>query len=129
MFSALFALYLKMLVLYSPFFVLSCFIGLTPGYSVKERKKLAWKVALGTLIASVLLYLFGQTIFEIFLVVPGLKTFCVFPSRAQCFQCRRISFDFSRFASPSPIRRLYSASFACFQLVVDVTDRHHRCIH
>jgi multiple antibiotic resistance protein len=62
----LFSLYLKMLVLYSPFFVLSCFIGLTPGYSVKERKRLAWKVALGTLIASVLLYLFGQTIFEIF---------------------------------------------------------------
>lgn len=66
MLSLLFTLYLKMLVLYSPFFVLSCFIGLTPGYSVKERKKLAWKVALGTLIASVLLYLFGQTIFEIF---------------------------------------------------------------
>jgi multiple antibiotic resistance protein len=66
MLSLLFTVYLKMLVLYSPFFVLSCFIGLTPGYSVKERKKLAWKVALGTLIASVLLYLFGQTIFEIF---------------------------------------------------------------
>ena len=66
MLSVLFSLYLKMLVLYSPFFVLSCFLGLTPGYSVKERKKLAWKVALGTLIASVLLYLFGQTIFEIF---------------------------------------------------------------
>ncbi|WP_252274236.1 MarC family protein [Pseudomonas subflava] len=66
MLSVLFSLYLKMLVLYSPFFVLSCFIGLTPGYSVKERKKLAWKVALGTLIASVLLYLFGKAIFEIF---------------------------------------------------------------
>jgi multiple antibiotic resistance protein len=66
MLSVLFSLYLKMLVLYSPFFVLSCFIGLTPGYSVKERKKLAWKVALGTLVSSVLLYLFGQTIFEIF---------------------------------------------------------------
>lgn len=66
MLSALFTLYLKMLVLYSPFFVLSCFIGLTPGYSAKERKRLAWKVALGTLISSVLLYLFGQTIFEIF---------------------------------------------------------------
>ncbi|WP_371261927.1 MarC family protein [Pseudomonas sp. ML96] len=64
--SLLFTVYLKMLVLYSPFFVLSCFIGLTPGYSVKERKKLAWKVALGTLIASVLLYLFGKAIFEIF---------------------------------------------------------------
>ena len=66
MLSLLFTLYLKMLVLYSPFFVLSCFIGLTPGYSVKERKKLAWKVALGTLISSVLLYLFGKAIFEIF---------------------------------------------------------------
>lgn len=66
MLPALFSLYLKMLVLYSPFFVLSCFIGLTPGYSVKERKKLAWRIALGTLIASVLLYLFGQAIFEIF---------------------------------------------------------------
>ena len=66
MLPTLFSLYLKMLVLYSPFFVLSCFIGLTPGYSTKERKRLAWKVALGTLISSVLLYLFGQTIFEIF---------------------------------------------------------------
>ena len=66
MLSLLFTLYLKMLVLYSPFFVLSCFIGLTPGYSVKERKKLAWKVALGTLVSSVLLYLFGKAIFEIF---------------------------------------------------------------
>ena len=66
MLSVLFSLYLKLLVLYSPFFVLSCFLGLTPGYSVRERKKLAWKVALGTLVASVLLYLFGQTIFEIF---------------------------------------------------------------
>ena len=66
MLSLLFTIYLKMLVLYSPFFVLSCFIGLTPGYSTRERKRLAWKVALGTLIASVLLYLFGQTIFEIF---------------------------------------------------------------
>ena len=60
--SALFSLYLKLLVLYSPFFVLSCFIGLSRGYTVKERKRLAWKVALGVLIASVLLYLFGITI-------------------------------------------------------------------
>ena len=66
MLATLFSLYLKMLVLYSPFFVLSCFISLTRGYTVKERKRLAWKVAIGTLISSVLLYLFGQTIFEIF---------------------------------------------------------------
>ncbi len=66
MLSELFSLYLKMLVLYSPFFVLSCFISLTRGYTVRERKKLAWKVASGVVIASVLLYLFGQSIFTVF---------------------------------------------------------------
>lgn len=66
MLPTLFSLYLKMLVLYSPFFVLSCFISLTRGYTVKERKRLAWKVASGTLISSVLLYLFGQSIFDVF---------------------------------------------------------------
>ncbi|BAN50837.1 MarC family protein [Metapseudomonas resinovorans] len=66
MLESLSSLYLKMLVLYSPFFVLSCFITLTRGYTVKERKKLAWKVAFGTLVASALLYLFGQSIFNIF---------------------------------------------------------------
>ena len=66
MFAELSSLYLKMLVLYSPFFVLSCFISLTRGYTVKERKRLAWKVALGTLIASVSLYLFGEHIFVLF---------------------------------------------------------------
>ena len=66
MLESLSSLYLKMLVLYSPFFVLSCFIGLTRGHTVKERKKLAWKVALGTLVASALLYLFGQAIFNVF---------------------------------------------------------------
>ena len=66
MLHLLFSVYLKMLVLYSPFFVLSCFISLSRGYSLKERKKLAWRVALGTLIASVLLYLFGRVIFNVF---------------------------------------------------------------
>ncbi|WP_137887032.1 MarC family protein [Pseudomonas sp. 2FE] len=66
MLSELFSLYLKMLVLYGPFFVLSCFISLTRGYTVKERKKLAWKVAGGVVIASLLLYLFGQSIFTVF---------------------------------------------------------------
>ena len=64
--SALFSLYLKLLVLYSPFFVLSCFISLTRGYSNKERRRLAWKVALATLISSILLYLFGRVIFNVF---------------------------------------------------------------
>lgn len=62
----LFSVYLKMLVLYSPFFVLSCFISLTRGYSSKERKQLAWRVAVAVLIASVLLYLFGRVIFGVF---------------------------------------------------------------
>ena len=66
MLHELFSVYLKMLVLYSPFFVLSCFISLTRGYSSKERKHLAWKVAIGVLVSSVLLYLFGRVIFGIF---------------------------------------------------------------
>ncbi|MFK0086320.1 MarC family protein [Pseudomonas sp. NPDC090755] len=66
MLHELFSVYLKMLVLYSPFFVLSCFIGLTRGYSSKERKQLAWRVAIAALIASVLLYLFGRAIFGVF---------------------------------------------------------------
>ena len=66
MFAELSSLYLKMLVLYSPFFVLSCFISLTRGHSSKERKQLAWRVAIATLIASVLLYLFGRVIFGVF---------------------------------------------------------------
>ncbi|WNW13177.1 MarC family protein [Pseudomonas sp. DTU_2021_1001937_2_SI_NGA_ILE_001] len=60
------SVYLKMLVLYSPFFVLSCFISLSRGYSRKEQKRLAWKVALATLLSSVLLYLFGRVIFDVF---------------------------------------------------------------
>ncbi|QJQ22603.1 MarC family protein [Pseudomonas sp. SK] len=66
MLHELFSVYLKMLVLYSPFFVLSCFISLTRGHSSKERKQLAWKVAIAVLIASALLYLFGRAIFGIF---------------------------------------------------------------
>ena len=64
--AALFSLYLKLLVLYSPFFVLSCFIGMTRGYTLKERKKLAWRVASGVFVASMLLYLFGTHIFVLF---------------------------------------------------------------
>jgi multiple antibiotic resistance protein len=65
MLHELFSVYLKMLVLYSPFFVLSCFISLTR-HSSKERKQLAWRVAIAVLIASVLLYLFGRVIFGVF---------------------------------------------------------------
>lgn len=64
--AALFSLYLKLLVLYSPFFVLSCFIGMTRGYTQKERKKLAWRVASGVFVSSMLLYLFGTHIFVLF---------------------------------------------------------------
>jgi multiple antibiotic resistance protein len=66
MFSTTLSLYLNMLVLYGPFFVLSCFISLTRGYTPRERRRLAIKVALSVLFASVLLYLFGDMIFLIF---------------------------------------------------------------
>lgn len=66
MIAELFSIFLRMLVLYSPFFVLSCFITMTRGYTPKERKHLAWRVATGVLIASLLLYLFGRYIFDLF---------------------------------------------------------------
>lgn len=66
MLHVLFSVYLKMLVLYSPFFVLSCFISLSRGYLRKERRHLAWKIAFATLVSSVLLYLFGRVIFGVF---------------------------------------------------------------
>ena len=66
MIAELFSIYLRMLVLYSPFFVLSCFISMTRGYAPRERKHLAWRVATGVLIASLLLYLFGRYIFDLF---------------------------------------------------------------
>ncbi|MEB5015708.1 MarC family protein [Pseudomonas aeruginosa] len=62
----LFSVYLKMLVLYSPFFVLSCFISLSRGFGPRDRKRMAWRVALAALIASVALYLFGRYIFILF---------------------------------------------------------------
>lgn len=66
MISELFSTYLRMLVLYSPFFVLSVFITLTRGYAPRERKQLAWRVAAGVVVASLLLYLFGRYIFDLF---------------------------------------------------------------
>lgn len=62
----LFSVYLKMLVLYSPFFVLSCFISLSRGFGPRDRKRMAWRVALAALIASVALYLFYRHIFILF---------------------------------------------------------------
>lgn len=62
----LFSVYLKMLVLYSPFFVLSCFISLSRGHSPRDRKHMAWRVGAAALIASLLLFLFGRTIFTLF---------------------------------------------------------------
>ena len=47
-------------------FGITSFNSLTRGYSNKERRRLAWKVALATLISSVLLYLFGRAIFSVF---------------------------------------------------------------
>ena len=38
--SKLFSLYLKMLILYNPFFVLSYFIDLNHSYTLKKRKHL-----------------------------------------------------------------------------------------
>ncbi|WP_447532023.1 MarC family protein, partial [Pseudomonas aeruginosa] len=60
------SVYMKLPVLYSPFFVLACFISLSRGFGPRDRTRMAWRVALAALIASVARYLFGRDIFIVF---------------------------------------------------------------
>jgi multiple antibiotic resistance protein len=60
------SIYLKMMVLYTPFFGLSCFLALTRKHPLAERRRMAGQVALAVLVSSVTLFLFGRFIFILF---------------------------------------------------------------
>jgi multiple antibiotic resistance protein len=62
----LISIYLKMTVLYTPFFGLSCFLALTRKHTMAERRRMAWQVALAVLVSSAALFLFGRFIFTLF---------------------------------------------------------------
>jgi multiple antibiotic resistance protein len=64
--NALLSIYLKMMVLYTPFFGLSCYLALTRDRGLAERRRMAWQVALAVLVSSVVLFLFGRIIFTFF---------------------------------------------------------------
>ncbi|MDR1010931.1 MAG: MarC family protein [Opitutaceae bacterium] len=62
----LISIYLKMMVLYTPFFGLSCFLAMSREHTQAERRHMAWRVALAVLVSSVALFLFGRFIFMLF---------------------------------------------------------------
>lgn len=71
----LFSVYLKMLVFYSFFFVLFCFISFSCGFGLCDCKCMVWWVVLVVLIVSVVLYLFGCYIFIFFGII--VDVFCI----------------------------------------------------
>lgn len=60
------ALTLKFFFLFTPFFALSMFLAMTSERSSAERRRLAHRVALATVVIAGLLLFFGQAIFAVF---------------------------------------------------------------
>ncbi|WP_319762918.1 MarC family protein [Maridesulfovibrio sp.] len=58
--------YLKLFFVLTPFFAISAFLSLTQDMAPIERKKTAVKVTVAVIISSVILYLYGRYIFELF---------------------------------------------------------------
>ena len=59
-------LYLKLLLILTPFFVLSVFLSLTHGYSRQQRQQIALKVTTAVIVISFVLFFFGRYLFDIF---------------------------------------------------------------
>ncbi|SMF27209.1 MarC family protein [Desulfovibrio gilichinskyi] len=66
MVALFFQTYLKLFFILTPFFAISAFLSLTQEMSPTERKRTAVKVTLAVIISSLILYLFGRYIFELF---------------------------------------------------------------
>ncbi len=59
-------LYLKLLVILAPFFVLSVFLSMTQQFGAGARQRIARKFTLAVVVVAFVLYLFGSYIFELF---------------------------------------------------------------
>ena len=57
-------LIIKLFLLLTPFFVLSVFIATCDGMETRARKTLAFRTGLAVIFASLVLYLFGEVIFD-----------------------------------------------------------------
>jgi multiple antibiotic resistance protein len=66
LFTLFINVYLKMFMIFTPFFVLSAFLSLTKFYSQPERQKTAVKVSCAVAISCFSLFLFGSYIFALF---------------------------------------------------------------
>ncbi|NDV23879.1 MarC family protein [Desulfovibrio sp. JC022] len=66
MLATFFQTYLKLFFVLTPFFAISAFISLTQEMSPAERKKTAVKVTVAVIVSSVILYLYGRYIFDLF---------------------------------------------------------------
>lgn len=62
--SNLIGLIIKLFLLLTPFFVLSVFVATCDGMELKQRRKLSLRTGMSVIFACLILYLFGQVIFE-----------------------------------------------------------------
>lgn len=58
--------YLKIIMIFTPFFVISAFISLTRGEAQAERQKIAVKITVAVALTCFALFLFGTYIFALF---------------------------------------------------------------
>ncbi|WP_027720424.1 MarC family protein [Maridesulfovibrio zosterae] len=61
-----FQTYLKLFFILTPFFAISAFLSLTQEMSPAERRKIAVKVTFAVIIISLIIYLYGRYLFELF---------------------------------------------------------------
>lgn len=59
------SVWLKFLILLTPFFVLSVFLTLTPGYEARARQRLAVQATSAVIVAALSLYFLGNGIFRV----------------------------------------------------------------
>ena len=62
----LFSVWVKFFFLFTPFFALSMFLGLTRGHSAAQRLRLTFSICVAVLVFCLVLYFFGPHIFALF---------------------------------------------------------------
>ena len=65
-FNEIFALYLQYFFILTPFFILALFLAVTESCEPHEATSLAVKIGIAVTVISVLVFLFGPTIFKLF---------------------------------------------------------------
>ena len=72
--EAVIGVFVKFLVLLTPFFILSVFVSVTDGMTIKDRKHLAKKTTLAIWIISLVIYFFGNKLFTYMgLTIPAFQ--------------------------------------------------------